>query len=179
MPIAPVESLARLGSHPYMQTSPDTATSGPRPKQRLAILTCMDARIDPPALLGLRLGDAHVIRNAGGLVTLDAIRSLAASQRVLGTEKIVLLMHEDCGLHGASDAEFADALAADGATPDWRLGGFADLEQALAEGVRRLRTSPELPHREDIRALIFDPSTGDVREPELPAGQAHEPEALG
>jgi carbonic anhydrase len=144
----------------------ETSTIGSRPRRRLAVLTCMDARIDPLALFGLRLGDAHVIRNAGGLVTPDAIRSLAASQRLLDTNEIAVVMHDRCGLHGASDADFADTLAADGATPDWRLGAFADLEQALLEGVARLRSSPALPYRESIRGFIFDPETGRVREPD-------------
>jgi|SRR5580692_8371133 carbonic anhydrase len=139
---------------------------GARPRRRLVVLTCMDARIDPLALFGLRLGDAHVIRNAGGLVTPDAIRSLAASQRLLDTNEIAVVMHDRCGLHGASDADFADTLAADGATPEWRLGAFADLEQTLRKGVERLRSSLELPHRESIRGFIFDPETGDVREPD-------------
>jgi carbonic anhydrase len=122
------------------------------------------AGIDPLALFDLGLGDAHVIRNAGGLVTPDAIRSLAASQRLLDTNEIAVVMHDKCGLHGASDADFADTLAADGATPDWPLGAFADLEQTLREGVERLRASPELPYRESIRGFIFDPETGRVRE---------------
>jgi carbonic anhydrase len=126
----------------------------------------MDARIDPCAIFDLRLGDAHVVRNAGGIVTPDAIRSLAVSQRLLETNEIAVVMHEGCGLHGASDARFAAMLAADGAAPDWRLGAFADLEQALSEGLRRLRSSPELPYRENIRAFIFDPETGRLREPD-------------
>jgi carbonic anhydrase len=145
--------------------STETAAIGPRPRRRLAVLTCMDARIDPLALFGLRLGDAHVVRNAGGLVTPDAIRSLAASQRLLETNEIAVVMHDGCGLHGASDADFADTLAADGATPDWRLGAFADLEQTLRDGVERLRSSPELPYRKSIRGFVFDPETGRVREP--------------
>jgi carbonic anhydrase len=144
--------------------SSETSALSPRPRKRLAVLTCMDARIDPLALFGLRLGDVHVIRNAGGLVTPDAIRSLAASQRLLDTNEIAVLMHDGCGLHGASDADFAEVLAADGAAPDWRLGAFADLEQTLREGVERLRSSPELPYRESIRGFVFNPETGRVRE---------------
>jgi carbonic anhydrase len=144
----------------------ETFALSPRPQRRLAVLTCMDARIDPLTLFGLRLGDAHVIRNAGGLVTPDAIRSLAASQRLLETNEIAVVMHDKCGLHGASDADFADALSVDGASPDWRLGAFADLEETLRDGVERLRASPELPSREGIRGFIFDPETGDVREPD-------------
>lgn len=135
-----------------------------RPSRRVAILTCMDARIDLALLLGLERGEAHIIRNAGGLVTEDAIRSLSASQRLLGSEEIVVVMHDDCGLYGASEDDFARALAADGALPGWRLGAFADVEATLRQGLERLRKSPELPAREQIRGLVFDPRAGTLRE---------------
>src|SRR3954465_13983838 len=93
----------------------------PRPRRKVAVLACMDTRIDLFPMLGLRRGDAHIIRNAGGLVTDDAIRSLSASQRMLGTEEIVVVMHHGCGLHGASEDAFRQALAADGVLPTWRL----------------------------------------------------------
>jgi carbonic anhydrase len=131
-----------------------------RPRRKLAVLSCMDARIDLFALLGLAQGDAHIIRNAGGLVTEDAIRSLSASQRLLGTTEIVVVMHHGCGLRGASEDQFGEALAADGALPTWRLGAFDDVEDALRRGLARLRTSPELPAREDISGFLFDPETG-------------------
>jgi carbonic anhydrase len=136
----------------------------PRPRRKLAVLTCMDARIDPAPMLGLQRGDAHVIRNAGGLVTDDAIRSLSVSQRLLGTERIVVVMHDRCGLLGASDESYARTLAADGATPGWRLGAFDDVEEALRQGLARLRSSPELPARRHISGLVFDPDTGELRE---------------
>jgi carbonic anhydrase len=126
----------------------------------------MDARIDPLAMLGFERGDAHVIRNAGGLATDDAIRSLSASQRLLGTEEVVVVMHEDCGLHGGDDEEFARLLAEDGARPEWSLGSFEDLDAALQDGLERLRSAPELPARDRIRGLVFDPETGTLREPE-------------
>jgi carbonic anhydrase len=126
----------------------------------------MDARIDPLAMLGFERGDAHVIRNAGGLPTKDAIRSLSASQRLLGTEEVIVVMHEDCGLHGGDDEAFARLLAEDGARPDWRLGSFADLDGALLDGLERLRSAPELPARDRIRGFVFDPETGSLREPE-------------
>jgi len=119
-----------------------------RPRRKLAVLTCMDTRIDPLALLELELGDAHVIRNAGGLVTDDAIRSLSASQRLLGTEEIVVVMHEDCGLHGGPE----------------QLGGFDDLDTTLRGGIERLRTSPELTAHDHIRGFVFDPEAGALRE---------------
>lgn len=136
----------------------------PRPRRKVAVLACMDTRIDLFSMLGLERGDAHIIRNAGGLVTGDAIRSLSVSQRLLGTEEIVVVMHEGCGLHGASEDEFAQALAADGVLPTWRLGAFRDVEATLSQSLRRLRASPELPARERIRGFIFDPETGALRE---------------
>jgi carbonic anhydrase len=145
----------------------DLAAPGlsPRPGRKVAVLACMDTRIDLFPMLGLRRGDAHLLRNAGGLVTDDAIRSLSVSQRKLGTEEVVLVMHDGCGLLGASDQDFASELAADGAAPSWRMGGFADVEQTLREGLERLRNSPELPHRERISGFVFDPETGRLRKP--------------
>lgn len=138
--------------------------AGARPRRAAAVLTCMDARIDPLSLLGVRPGDAHVIRNAGGLVTDDAIRSLSASQRLLGTQEVIVVMHEGCGLLGGSDEEFAALLAEDGAHPEWRLGAFADLDDALRAGLARLRSAPELPARERICGFVFDPDSGELRE---------------
>src|SRR4051794_41250508 len=120
----------------------------PRPRRKVAVLSCMDTRIDLFPMLGLERGDAHIIRNAGGLVTDDAIRSLTASQRLLGTEEVLVLMHEGCGLQGAADAD---------------LGAFADLEGTLRDGLRRLRAASGLPAREHIRGAIFDPESGALR----------------
>src|SRR5688572_7880607 len=120
-----------------------------RPRRGLAVLTCMDARIEPLSMLGLEVGDAHVIRNAGGLVTEDAVRSLGVSQRELGTTEVVVVMHEDCGMQGAPQD----------------VGGFEDLEAALRAGLERLRASKELVARDRIRGLVFDPASGDLREP--------------
>jgi carbonic anhydrase len=131
-----------------------------RPRRKLAVLSCMDARIDVYALLGLARGDAHIIRNAGGLVTDDAVRSLSASQRLLGTTEIIVVMHHGCGLLGASEDEFKETLAADGALPTWRLGAFDDLEDTLRNSLARLRTSPELIARDHISGFLFDPQTG-------------------
>jgi carbonic anhydrase len=127
--------------------SPDR--SGARPRRRLAVLACMDARIDPCELLGLSRGDAHVIRNAGGLVTDDALRSLSASQRLLGTEEIVVIMHRDCGMEGRA-AE----------------GGFDDLEETLRATLARLRSDPALASRDRIRGLIYDPADGSLTDVE-------------
>lgn len=138
----------------------------PRPRRKVAVLACMDTRIDLFPMLGLKRGDAHLIRNAGGLVTDDAIRSLSVSQRKLGTEEIVVVMHHGCGLHGASEDEFAQELAADGVLPAWRLGAFEDVEETLRQGLARLRSSPELPNRDHIKGFVFDPENGHLREVE-------------
>ena len=136
----------------------------PRPQRKVAVLSCMDTRIDLFPMLGLQRGDAHIIRNAGGLATDDAIRSLSISQRLLGTEDVVVVMHENCGLSGASEDEFAQALAADGVLPSWRLGAFTDVEATLRDSLARLRASPELPHRDQIRGFVFNPEDGTLRE---------------
>jgi carbonic anhydrase len=140
------------------------AELSPKPRRGVAVLACMDTRIDLVGMLGLQRGDAHIIRNAGGLATDDAIRSLSVSQRLLGTEEIVVVMHRGCRLQGASEDEFAQELAGEGITPSWRLGAFEDLEEALRHSLTRLRASRELPARDQIRGLIFDPETGELRE---------------
>jgi carbonic anhydrase len=155
------EMLAVAAAHARELAAPGLS---PRPRRKVAVLACMDTRVDLFPMLGLRRGDAHIIRNAGGLVTDDALRSLSASQRLLGTEEVVVVMHDGCGLHGASEDSFARALAADGALPSWRLGAFEDVEVALANSLARLQTSPELPFRERIRGFVFDPETGQLRE---------------
>jgi carbonic anhydrase len=136
----------------------------PRPRRKVAVLSCMDTRIDLYPMLGIERGDAHIIRNAGGLVTDDALRSLSVSQRLLGTDEIVVVMHRGCGLHGASEDDFRQMLAGDGVLPTWRLGAFDDIEDTLRHSLARLRTSPELPHRDHIRGFIFDPETGALLE---------------
>src|SRR5271166_7033825 len=141
----------------------------PRPRRKVAILACMDTRIDLFPMLGLARGDAHIIRNAGGLATDDAIRSLSVSQRLLGTRDVVVVMHLGCGLMGASEDDFGKALAADGARPSWRLGAFEDVDAALRDSLARLRAAPELCARDHIRGFVFDPETGTLREVE--AGQ--------
>src|SRR5688500_12181428 len=136
----------------------------PRPRRKVAVLSCMDTRIDLFPMLGLKRGDAHIIRNAGGLATDDAIRSLSISQRLLGTEEIVVVMHEGCGLHGASEDDFRQMLAADGVLPNWRLGAFDDVEATLRHSLERLCESKELIARDHVRGFVFDPETGRLRE---------------
>jgi carbonic anhydrase len=135
------------------------------PARRVAVLVCMDARIDPYALLGLRPGDAHVIRNAGGVVTDDAIRSLSISQSVLGTEEVLLIQHTRCGLLGTTDEELAGQIEAEsGARPPWGLHTFTDLDQSVRDGVERIRTSPFLPRRDAVRGFVFEVESGRLRE---------------
>ena len=136
----------------------------PRPRRKAAVLACMDAWLDVFSMLGLERGDAHIIRNAGGLVTDDALRSLSASQRLLGTTDVIVVMHDGCGLHGASEDAFSKELLADGVLPSWRLGAFTDIDATLRHSLARLRSSPELPHRDHVHGFVFDPETGRLRE---------------
>ena len=155
------EMLAGAASRAEQLAAPGLS---PRPRLGVAVLACMDTRIDVFAMLGLRRGDAHIIRNAGGLATDDAIRSLSASQRLLGTEEVVVVMHDGCGLHNASEDEFARALTADGILPTWRLGAFADVERTLSHSLARLRRTPELIARDHVRGFVFNPEDGTLRE---------------
>jgi carbonic anhydrase len=157
------DMLALAGSRAEQLAAPGLS---PKPRRKVAVLACMDTRIDLFPMLGLQRGDAHIIRNAGGLVTDDAIRSLSVSQRKLGTQEVVVVMHDGCGLHRASEDEFAQALADDGVLPTWRLGAFDDVEVALRASLARLRSSPELPARDHIRGFVFNPETGVLREVE-------------
>src|ERR1700716_162200 len=161
------EMLAVAASRSEQLAAPGLS---PRPRRQGAVLACMDTRIDLFPMLGLARGDAHIIRNAGGLVTDDAIRSLSASQRLLGTDEIVVVMHDGCGLHGASEDDFAQALAADGVLPTWRLGAFDDVEATLRHSLVRLRSSPELPARDHIRGFISGREGGALREVGAPGG---------
>jgi carbonic anhydrase len=159
------QMLAAAAAHAHELAAPGLS---PRPRRKVAVLSCMDTRIDLFAMLGLERGDAHIIRNAGGLVTDDALRSLSASQRLLGTEEIIVVMHDGCGLHGASEDAFAQALAADGVLPTWRLGAFEDVEDTLRHSLVRLRASRELLAREHISGFVFNPEDGTLREPAAP-----------
>lgn len=132
-----------------------------RPARHLAVVACMDSRMDIFAMLGLEVGDAHVIRNAGGIVTDDVIRSLTLSQRALGTREIVLVHHTDCGLLGVSDDDFAAELEADtGAIPEWRAGGFEDAHADVTESIQRLVASPFLLHRDRVTGFVYDVANG-------------------
>jgi carbonic anhydrase len=135
------------------------------PARRVAILACMDARLNPYGLLGLREGDAHVIRNAGGVVTDDEIRSLAISQRLLGTEEIMLIHHTDCGMLTFSDDEFRRQVQQEtGIKPEWAAEAFNDLEEDIRQSVARIKASPFIPKKEAIRGFIYEVETGSLRE---------------
>jgi carbonic anhydrase len=148
-----------------MAPSIDNGGGPPTPRRRLAVIACMDARLDPARVLGLEEGDAHVIRNAGGVVTDDALRSLAISQNLLGTEEIVLMKHTDCGMLTFSDEEFAQRLESEtGSRPEWRAHAFSDLEQGVRDGIERIRTSPFVPRTDRVRGVVYEVETGRLRE---------------
>lgn len=132
-----------------------------RPLRRLAVVACMDSRMDIFAMLGLEIGDAHIIRNAGGLVTDDVVRSLCLSQRALGTEEVILVHHTNCGVEGLSDDDFLAGLEAEtGRRPDWVPGGFADVYEDVRQSIRRILDCPFLPHRDAVSGFVFDVTTG-------------------
>ncbi|HET8804930.1 MAG TPA: carbonic anhydrase [Gaiellales bacterium] len=135
------------------------------PRRRVAIVACMDARLNPYALLGLREGDAHIIRNAGGAVTPDVIRSLSISQRLLGTEEIVLIHHTGCGMLAFSDDEFRSALEQEtGIRPEWSAETFADLDAGVRQSIARIKASPFLPRTDSVRGFVYEVETGRLRE---------------
>lgn len=135
------------------------------PAKHLAVVTCMDARLDAHRLLGLQQGDAHVIRNAGGVVTDDVIRSLTISQRLLGTREIVLIHHTDCGMLTFTDDELKAAILADtGIKPPFALEAFPDLAQDLRQSIARIKASPFVPHRDAVRGFVYDVQTGRLAE---------------
>jgi carbonic anhydrase len=137
------------------------------PSRHVSVVTCMDARIDVHAMLGLGLGEAHVIRNAGGVVTDDVVRSLAISQRKLKTDSVLVIHHTQCGLLDFDEAGFVAELTAEGAAPPaWRPGSFADVDEDVRSGVAALRSSPYLSATQDIRGFVFDVATGLLREVE-------------
>jgi carbonic anhydrase len=136
-----------------------------RPAMRVAVVACMDARLNPFGLLGLAEGDAHVIRNAGGVVTDDQIRSLAVSQHLLGTEEIILIQHTDCGMLRFTDEDFAARVEQGaGRRPEWSAGAFGDLEDAVRDGIRRIEESPFIPRKHSVRGFVYEVETGRLRE---------------
>jgi carbonic anhydrase len=135
------------------------------PARKVAVLACMDARLNPYGLLGLQEGDAHVIRNAGGVVTDDEIRSLSISQRLLGTEEIVLIHHTDCGMLTFTDDDFKRAVQDDvGIKPEWAAESFTDLDEDVRQSIARIEASPFIPRKDSVRGFVYDVHTGALRE---------------
>jgi len=145
-----------------------TGFPGPRPvhpKLRMAVIACMDSRLDLFGALGLDIGDAHLIRNAGGLPTEDVLRSLALSQRVLGTREVMLIHHTGCGMQGFDDEAFRAELAAEtGEVPSWDVPGFTDIAARMRSSIDTVRRCAWIPHREDVRGFIFDVATARLEE---------------
>ena len=142
--------------------------SGPLPlppSNHIAIVACMDARLNVYGLLGLGAGEAHVIRNAGGVITDDEIRSLAISQRLLGTREIILIHHTDCGMLTFTDDAFKRSIQDDtGVKPSWAAEAFPDLDEDVRQSIARIKASPFVPHKDAIRGFVFDVATGKLNE---------------
>jgi carbonic anhydrase len=135
------------------------------PARQLAVIACMDARLNVYAILGLAEGEAHVIRNAGGVVTDDAIRSLAISQRLLGTREIILIHHAECGMVTFTDDDFKAAIEADtGIRPPWAAEAFPDIDADVRQSIARIKASPFVPHTDAVRGFVFDVESGKLRE---------------
>ena len=135
------------------------------PAKQIAIVTCMDARLSPYVMLGLSEGDAHVIRNAGGVITDDEIRSLMISQRLLGTREVMLIHHTDCGMLTFSGEELREQIQQEvGIKPHFPLETFADLEEDVRQSIKRIEASPFIPHKDSLRGFIYEVETGRLRE---------------
>jgi len=141
---------------------------GPRaviPSKHVAIVTCMDSRIDNFRIFGLASGEAHILRNAGGLVTDDMLRSLVLSQRLLQTREIILMHHTNCGLHGTDEPALRAKIAAEtGHEPPYAFGAFEDIDEAVRTAIARVRTHPFLPHRDNVRGFVYEVESGHLRE---------------
>ena len=135
------------------------------PAKKVAIIACMDARVNPSLIFGLQEGDAHVIRNAGGVVTDDEIRSLAISQRLLGTEEVILVHHTDCGMLTFTDEQFAQRLEEEaGVRPSWSAESFDDLDQNVRDSIARIQASPFIPRKDKVRGFVYEVESGRLRE---------------
>ncbi|MGH3625000.1 MAG: beta-class carbonic anhydrase [Sciscionella sp.] len=135
------------------------------PAKHVAVIACMDARVHVYGLLGLNEGEAHVIRNAGGVITDDAIRSLAISQRLLGTDEIILIHHADCGMLTFTDDEFKKSIHDEvGIKPPWAAEAFDDLDADVRQSIARIKSSPYVPRKDSIRGFVFDVATGKLNE---------------
>ena len=158
-------------THEFLEankTYASTFTKGDKPlppAKKVAVVACMDARIETGRLLGLEEGDAHVIRNAGGVVTDDVIRSLAISQRLLGTQEIVLIHHTDCGMLTFKDDDVKAQIEDDtGLRPSFALEAFSDLDDDIRQSIRRIKASPFVVHKDSLRGFVYDVSTGQLNE---------------
>jgi carbonic anhydrase len=135
------------------------------PARKVAVVACMDARLIPTKVLGLEEGDAHVIRNAGGVVTEDEIRSLAISQRLLGTEEIILIHHTDCGMLTFTDDDFKRTVEDDtGIRPAWAAEAFSDIDKDVLQSIARIQASPFIPRKDSVRVFVYEVETGRLRE---------------
>jgi carbonic anhydrase len=135
------------------------------PGRQTAVVACMDARLNPYGALGLSEGDCHVIRNAGGVVTDDVIRSLAISQRLLGTREIILIHHTDCGMLTFRDDEFKRQIQDEtGIKPEWAAEAFSDLDEDVKQSVNRIKASPFIPHTDSVRGFVYQVESGELRE---------------
>jgi carbonic anhydrase len=135
------------------------------PGRGVAVVACMDARLNVYAILGLAEGEAHVIRNAGGVVTDDEIRSLTISQRLLGTREIILIHHTDCGMLTFTDDDFKASIQKEtGIKPEWAAEAFPDLDDDVRQSIARIKANPFIPHKESVRGFVFDVATGQLRE---------------
>jgi carbonic anhydrase len=135
------------------------------PARGVAVVACMDARLDVHKILGLEEGDAHVIRNAGGVITDDEVRSLTISQRLLGTREVILIHHTDCGMLTFSDDELKAQIHQEvGLKPHFSMESFSDLEEDVRQSVARIQASPFIPHKESVRGFIYEVETGRLRE---------------
>jgi len=145
------------------------------PGKHVAIVACMDARLDVYRILGLNEGEAHVIRNAGGVVTDDEIRSLAISQRLLGTQEIILIHHTDCGMLTFTDDQFKKSIQDEtGIKPAWGAEAFLDLDEDVRQSIARIKASPFVPNKDSIRGFVFDVATGKLHEAQDPRQSATE-----
>ena len=135
------------------------------PGKQIAVVTCMDARLNPYVMLGLQEGDAHVIRNAGGVITDDEIRSLVISQRLLGTHEIMLIQHTDCGMLTFSDDELKQQIHEEvGMKPHFAMESFSDLDENVRQSIARIKSSPFIPNKESVRGFVYEVETGSLRE---------------
>ncbi len=160
----PEPSTGRRAGHTPGHSS-DRETGTARPRLRLAVVTCMDCRIDVYEMLGLRRGDAHILRNAGGVVTDDVIRSLTISHRRLGTRRVFVIHHTDCGMLELDEHAFRQEIGADcGIRPNWAVEAFHSLDAETKQSLRRLRASPFLRGLDEVRAFVYDVGTGVLRE---------------